>query len=151
MSDLPPAKSGDSSLAFEGKSLLRAVAFLKALSADDTRVSEFLERSFRGITPGVIEHWAKEHVELLPKIVRMLYFENPMVSHWTRLLLQKHCRVVDYYLGSPANTFAEMCAVNPANAKVLSVHETKMYVETQLVEAYLYFKAFTWSCNEEPS
>ncbi len=139
-SEVAPALFGSSSLA-------KAIQFLKLLASDDKSVSEFLERSFRGVTPDVIERWVKDKVELLPPTARKLYFENPVVAPWSRRVIRRHWNIVEDYLGRPETTIWKLVS-KPGNAEVLSRDEVLAYVKKQLCDTYLYFKTFAWHSDE---
>lgn len=130
--DMPPG----SSLAVSN-----SVKYLQLLLSDDAKVLEFINASFRSITPEAIRRWVDEEVELLPESVRRLYFENPFISPLAKKILRKWWNVVEFYLANPENTINAMIEANKRNKEILAEPRVRKYVESQLTKSYEYLRS----------
>jgi hypothetical protein len=118
-----------------------SIKYLRLLLSDDTKVLEFVDSSFRSVTPEAIQRWMDENLELLPEDVRRLYFENQLTSPLTKRILRKWWGIVEFYLGSPENTINALVRANERNKEILMDPRIREYIHSQLTNAYEYLKS----------
>lgn len=122
--------------------ITKVVIFLKLLTRDSAKVQSLLESGFRAVTPDAIRRWVTDKVELLPRELQELYFENRWVAPFTKQFLLRNRWLLEYYLGKPQNLLEELVKANSRNADALRDENVRKYVISQIESTYSFILRF---------
>lgn len=120
-------------------SIGKILSFLKRLLTSNGFVEDFLERSFKAVTPEVLELWVSNNINLLPETTKKLYFEHPMIKPVFKTLVGRHWPLIQHYLGHPDRAVEKLVEYHPENRTILESQEARRYLEKQIKNAYELF------------